>query len=78
MTTITTAAPTLEELQAVGINRIIERAKYLLSQPHDNTWKEIYEPAKVAIAELIAECEVELPAGEYERAIDRLTEELGI
>lgn len=69
-TTIT--APTAEQLTAVAINRIIEKAVFLVRACDWDKWR-AYELAKDCIREFTQD-----NADEYEAAIKVLTEALNI
>lgn len=69
---ITTTALTTDELNAIAINRIVEQAERLSKDRELDLWKEVYEPAKKAMAE------IGLTPDEYQYAIAELTEALRI
>ncbi len=70
--TITTTAPTTDELNLIAVNRIIEQAERLSRDRELNVWTDVYEPAKQALAE------IGLTPDEYQYAIAELTEALNI
>jgi hypothetical protein len=62
-----------DELTNVALSALIAKAAVIARKhPDMDRWKDIYEPAKAAIADF------HLPADEYERAVNLLTEALGI
>lgn len=67
-----TATIAESELTEIAVSRIISQAERLSGDKSLDVWKEIYEPAKRAIAEF------GLAPAEYQQAIAELTEALKI
>ena len=69
----TTITPlTTEQLNAVAVSAIIAKAAIAARDQSLDTWKEVYEPAKAAIADFVGSSD------EYEAAIKLLMEALGV
>lgn len=62
----------VEELNAIAVNRIVEQAARLSKDRDLDLWRDVYEPAKQAMAE------IGLTPDEYQYAIAELTEALNI
>lgn len=69
-TLTTTTASTDDQLAAIAINTIIAKVVFVVEQGYDK-WRG-YEIAKAAIADFATS------ADEYERAIRKLADELGV
>jgi hypothetical protein len=73
VTLIPPTALTADELTNVALSAIIAKAAAIArNYPEMDKWKDVYEPAKAVIADF------NLAPGEYERAIQMLTEALNI
>lgn len=73
METVTTAeAIPQSELNLIAVNRIVEQAARLSRDRELDLWRDVYEPAKKAMAE------IGLTPDEYQHAIAELTEALNI
>lgn len=69
---VETGAVSQAELNAVAVDRIIARAKDLAKDRTLDKWTCVYEPAKWAISKFTSSSD------EYEAAIKRLSEAVGI